>query len=70
MVFFLDDEQVGDLEQPPDGDATFLYNQIVFSKTGLTSGTHNIRIDVGHNNTIALILLDRIIYTWARRSIH
>ena len=63
MAFFLDGVQAGSLEQPPNGDATYLYNQVVFSKTGLSSGVHNIRIDVGHNGTSALILFDRIIYT-------
>ena len=64
MVFLLDGQQVGTFEEPPTNDDTYFYNQIVFSQTGLDSTTtHNIRIEVGHNNTKALILLDRIIYT-------
>ena len=63
MVFLLDGVQVGTLEQPPTNDTTYLYNQVVFSQTGLSSGSHTIRIEVGHNDTRSLILLDRIIYT-------
>ena len=63
MVFLLDGEQVGTLEQPPTNDTTYLYNQTVFSQTGLAFGPHTIRIEVGHNDTRSLILLDRIIYT-------
>ena len=63
MVFLLDGVQVGTLEQLPTNDTTYLYNQVVFSQTGLSSGSHTIRIEVGHNDTKALILLDRIIYT-------
>ena len=64
MVFLLDGVQVGTLEQPPTNDTTYFYNQTVFSQTGLDSGTtHTIRIEVGHNDTRSLILLDRIIYT-------
>ena len=63
IVFLLDGVQVGTLEQPPTNDTTYLYNQVVFSQTGLSSQSHTIRIEVGHNDTKALILLDRIIYT-------
>ena len=63
MVFLLDGVQVGTLEQPPTDDKTYLYNQMVFNQTGLASGAHTIRIEVGHNNTKALMLLDSIIYT-------
>ena len=63
MVFLLDGEQVGTLQQPPTGDKTYFYDQAVFSQTGLTPDMHTIRIEVGHNNTEAVILLDRIIYT-------
>ena len=63
MVFLLDGAQVGTLEQPPTNDTTYFYNQTVFSQTGLAFGPHTIRIEVGHNDTKALILLDRIIYT-------
>lgn len=63
MTFFLDGEQVGDLEIPPTGNNTYLYNQIVFSRDGLSPGTHSIQIDSGNNDTKALILLDKITYT-------
>lgn len=63
MTFFLDGEQVGDLEQPPTGNNTYLYNQIVLSHTGLSDGSHTIQIDSGHNGTKALLLLDKIVYT-------
>ena len=63
MVFLVDGIPAGSLQQPPTGDKTYFYNQTVFSQTGLASGMHTIRIEVGHNNTQAVILLDRIIYT-------
>ena len=63
MVFKLDGVQAGMLLQPSTNDSTYLYNQVVFSQTGLSPGMHSIRIEVGHNNTEAVILLDRIIYT-------
>lgn len=64
MRFLVDGNRIGDdLEIPPTGNATFVYNQIVFSHDGLPFGTHNIQIDVGYNNTKALMLLDMILYT-------
>lgn len=63
MTFFLDNEQAGILERPPTGNITYLYNQIVFSRNGLSPGTHSIQIDSGHNGIKALVLLDRIVYT-------
>ena len=64
MVFFIDNAQVGSLEQSPDDPiSVYQYNQTVFSQTGLTPTTHNISIQVGNNGTKAIILLDRIIYT-------
>lgn len=63
MTFTLDGSSAGSFEKAPDGNKTFAYSQVVFSKTGLGQGEHNITIEVGHNGTRSIFLLDRIVYT-------
>ena len=63
MTFFLDDEQMGVFQQSPNGDKTYHFNQIVFSRTDLSNERHTIRLEAGRAGEKALVLLDSIIYT-------
>lgn len=65
MVFYIDGVTAGSFEKEPDGDTTYLYNQIVFAKTDLAETTHTLNIQVGHSGVKSLILLDAIVYTAA-----
>ncbi|KAI0327006.1 hypothetical protein GY45DRAFT_1257860 [Cubamyces sp. BRFM 1775] len=63
MTFFVDGQQAGQYEVPPDGDTTYTYNVPVFVKEELTAGPHQLRIVNGRvNGNKSLILLDYIIY--------
>lgn len=63
MTFILDGMTVGNFSKAPDGDTSYHFNQIVFSQTGLSNGSHSLQIQTGHAGAKALILLDSIIYT-------
>ena len=63
MTFFIDGVSSGSFELAPDNDTTIYYNQLVYSKTGLSSGTHNFTIANGLANQKSLVLLDRLVYT-------
>ena len=64
MTFFIDDQEVSSFSQASNGDKTYLYNQIVFSWSGLDGSTsHNVRLESGHAGRQALVMLDRIVYT-------
>ena len=62
-TFFLDDNIEGVFQKAPDGDSTYHFNQIVFSRDGLANTLHTLRIEAGHSGNTALVLLDSVIYT-------
>lgn len=63
MTFMLDGKDVGSFEKAPDGDATYHFNQTVFSATGLSNSSHTLQVQSGHAGQKALILLDAVVYT-------
>jgi hypothetical protein len=68
MSFAIDGETVGTFQQTPSGDGTYLYDQLVYSKSDLLSGEHNFTLTTGSNNTKALVILDRLVYTYVTLS--
>jgi len=63
MTFLLDGEEVGSFQQSPNGNPAYLFDSVVFSKNDLSLEQHNITLVSGRLGKVALVLLDRIIYT-------
>ena len=63
MTFYIDGTSVGTYELAPDNDTTIYYDQLVYSNTGLSSGSHDFKIVNGMANQKSLVLLDRLVYT-------
>lgn len=63
MTFYIDDAQVGNFSQSPNGDKAYAYNQLVFYKSDLSQGEHNLTLKNGLAGAKALVLLDQIIYS-------
>ncbi|EJD00600.1 uncharacterized protein FOMMEDRAFT_30583 [Fomitiporia mediterranea MF3/22] len=70
LTFYLDGKDAFTFRQQPNGDATYDFNQTVYSATGLRNVQHNIRLETGHAGQQALVLLDSIIYTSANDSVN
>ncbi|EJD06217.1 uncharacterized protein FOMMEDRAFT_145466 [Fomitiporia mediterranea MF3/22] len=62
FTFFIDDTLVGTF-QNSTSDLFYVYNQTIFSITGLSNSLHNFTIEVGRTGMASLVLLDSIIYT-------
>ncbi|KAJ7630396.1 hypothetical protein FB45DRAFT_915386 [Roridomyces roridus] len=62
LLFDIDGVQQGSFTHTPTGSAQFLFNQTVFARNNLTSGTHILTIQNGLVNVPSLVMLDSVIY--------
>ena len=64
MFFTIDGNTVGSFALAPTNQTTYDYNVLVYSNTGLSSGSHTFTLQNGRvGGAKSLVLLDYIVYT-------
>jgi hypothetical protein len=63
MTFLMDGKTVGSFVLTPTGSPTYDYNVLVYQNKSLPSGAHTLSIESGHEGKMALVMLDRVVYS-------